>query len=173
MKKILLAIILLTNLPLFAQTYSVDKNSSTIEFQATKLLFVGVEGSFNDFSGEIGVEDNKISAINGTIKISSVNTDNEKRDTHINEADYFHSSLYPTMSFSSTSIKGDVLKGILKIKTFEKEVTLTLTDVKIDESSVTLKITGEVKRKDFELDGSMAGLINNEILIALTLKATK
>ena len=173
MKKILVTILFFLGVSLFGATYSVDKNSSSITFQATKLLFVGVEGKFSDFSGTIEVEDNKISSINGTVMINSIFTDNEKRDTHLNEADYFNSSLYPTMSFKSTSIQGDVLQGVLEIKTFEKELTLKLSDVSIDENNVTLKINGEVNRKDFELDGSMAGLINNEIQINLTLKAVK
>lgn len=108
-------------------TYILDKSHSAVKFTVTHLVISSIDGLFKDFdvtftTGKADFSDAKLEA---TIKIGSVSTDNERRDTHLKSADFFDAEKYPLMQFKSTSfqktgentfkINGDLtLRGITK-----------------------------------------------------------
>lgn len=69
------------------------------------------------------------SSISGTVDASTLNTDNAKRDAHLQSADYLDVAKYPTMGFKSTGIAMDsdgfVMKGLMTIKDVEREESIT------------------------------------------------
>jgi polyisoprenoid-binding protein YceI len=73
----------------------VDKEYSSIKFEASKMLFVDVNGEFTNFSGTINVENNKLTNINGLVSIGSINTNDDERDDYLKADDYFFISKFP------------------------------------------------------------------------------
>ncbi|KAA3631205.1 MAG: polyisoprenoid-binding protein, partial [Calditrichaeota bacterium] len=80
-------------------------------------------GTISDFDGD-NLEKGSVAF---TIQTASVDTDDEGRDKHLRNEDFFEVDTYPTMTFKSKSIKADgknfKLTGDLTIKDVTKEVT--------------------------------------------------
>jgi polyisoprenoid-binding protein YceI len=131
MKKIvLLAAVALFQTAVFAQTqWKVDPVHSNVRFTVPHLVISEVEGSFKKFDGTIAATkpDFTDAAVNFTINVGSINTDNEMRDKHLKADDFFNAEQYPNMTFKSTSFKkvsGNkyVLAGNMTIRNVTKPV---------------------------------------------------
>jgi polyisoprenoid-binding protein YceI len=131
MKKIvLLAAVALFQTAVFAQTqWNVDPVHSNVRFTVPHLVISEVEGSFKKFDGTIASSkpDFTDAAVNFTINVGSINTDNEMRDKHLKADDFFNAEQYPNMTFKSTSFKkvsGNkyVLAGNMTIRNVTKPV---------------------------------------------------
>jgi polyisoprenoid-binding protein YceI len=131
MKKVfLLAVIALVQTAAFAQTkWSVDNVHSSAKFSVNHLVISEVEGSFKKFNGDVvsTKPDFTDAAVNFTIDVNSINTDNEMRDKHLKGDDFFNAEQYPNMTFKSTSFKkvsGNkyALYGNLTIRNVSKPV---------------------------------------------------
>lgn len=87
-----------------AETYSIDTTHSSVTFKI-RHFFTPVSGSFGDFSGTIHFDPKHVdqSKVEATISVASVNTNNEDRDEHLQQDDYFNTADYGTMTFTSTS----------------------------------------------------------------------
>ncbi len=72
-----------------------------------------------------------VSSFNGTADVSTLSTNNTKRDNHLQQEEMFHVEKYPTMDFNSSSIekneKGFSMKGSLSIKGTKKDVIIDFT----------------------------------------------
>lgn len=90
---------------LAVDTYKVDPVHSGAAFKIRHLV-TNVTGRFTDFDGTIQLdrEDLTRSSVAFTIKAASIDTDNEKRDTHLRSADFFDTEKYPEITFKSTKI---------------------------------------------------------------------
>jgi polyisoprenoid-binding protein YceI len=108
------------------ETYTIDPVHSAVGFSIRHFVSK-VPGKFTKFSGTITVDRENLqnSSAEATIDVTSVNTDNQKRDAHLRSADFFEVEKFPTMTFKSTSWKktgaetfqvtGDLtLKGVTK-----------------------------------------------------------
>lgn len=117
-------------IPLFASNtvedkstkWNFDKSHSSVSFKI-RHFFTPVLGSFGEFDGDIYFDPNNLfsSSINVTVDVKSVDTKNDKRDGHLQTADFFEVEKFPKMTFVSSSIEktGDnefVAKGKLTIK---------------------------------------------------------
>ncbi len=130
--KLLFALLFLSASLTFAQTnWAFDKSHSKIGFSVTHLLITDVEGQFKEFEGTIvSPTDNfENASINFTAEISSIDTDNEKRDNHLKSDDFFNAEKFPKMTFKSksfTKVEGKNFKlvGDLTIRDVTKEVSL-------------------------------------------------
>ena len=112
-----------------ADTLRMDPVHSSVEFSIRHL--VGrVMGRFKEFSGTIVYDEKKIqnSSVQVTIKTSSIDTENEKRDGHLRSPDFFDTEKYPEITFQSKRvIKKDgkaYAVGPLNIHGIEKEIRL-------------------------------------------------
>lgn len=143
-KKISFAVIL-TALSVFtlnaqnATMWKVDKSHTSVNFSVNH-FFSAVTGKFTSFDGNINFDPANLqgSSVNFTIPIKSVNTDDSKRDKHLQSADFFDAKAYPNMIFISTrfekkSDKEYVAYGKLTIRNVSKEIALPF------------KITGEME----------------------------
>lgn len=151
---------------LFATSYNIDKAHSSIGFKVKHLMISNVKGSFSDFEGtfKYDVKTNKLTALYGEIKVKSIDTANEKRDTHLREEDIFNANEYPTITFKMTKMDGDnvygdfTLKGVTKNIKLEFEGGGTIVDPWGNEKA-GFSLEGKIKRADF-------GLTYNSILEA-------
>jgi polyisoprenoid-binding protein YceI len=114
-------------------TYVIDPAHTRIGFSARHAMVTKVRGAFNEFDGGATLDfaDPTNSSAHLTIQTASVDTRNAQRDAHLRTNDFFDAPTYPTITFTSTSVRaiGDEtfeLVGDLTIKDVTKSVTLTL-----------------------------------------------
>jgi polyisoprenoid-binding protein YceI len=177
----------LSTQPVWAEVYEIDQAHSSVNFKI-KHLFSHVNGSFNDFSGTIDYdpaapETWKTEAV---IQAASIDTNNEKRDTHLRTADFFDVEKYPTLTFKSTKVEktGEntaKVEGLLSIHGVEKPVVL---DAQIHgtgkdpwgNAKAGFSATTKINRKDFGITWNQAletggVLLGEEVEITLEIEA--
>jgi polyisoprenoid-binding protein YceI len=108
MKKIYLSLVILfaTVFVATAQTtWKADVAHSKVQFSISHMVISEVTGRFKDFEATLiqTNDDLSDSKLNATIKVNSINTDNEKRDGHLKSADFFDAEKYPEITFVSKS----------------------------------------------------------------------
>lgn len=170
-----------------AATWNFDKAHSSIGFSVRHMVISKTTGKFNDFDGvlEFDGENVEFGKVDFTVQMTSVNTDDEKRDGHLRTGDFFDVEKYPTMTFKSTKV-GDMkgssfqLTGILTIKDVSKEVTFDCEyhgAIKDPRGNTRAGFTAEteINRQDFNvsfsktLDGG--GLIvGDNVIVKLELE---
>jgi polyisoprenoid-binding protein YceI len=115
--------------------WTVDKSHSNVKFTVTHMLVSEVEGSFKVFDGSL--ENTKAdfsdAKVNFSVDVTSVNTDNERRDGHLKSDDFFNTEKFPVMKFESTSLK------LLSPNKYEMKGNLTIRDVT---KPVVFEVTG-------------------------------
>lgn len=135
----LLAGILLAGSAFGAEEYTLDKSHSSVSFVVKHMVIAKVRGNFTEFDGTIMIDDKDItkSSVKGTVKVASINTDNEKRDAHLRGADFFDAEKFPEITFESKKIvkkdDGHVCVGLLTMRGVTKEV------------EIPFSITGKIK----------------------------
>lgn len=113
-----------------APMWKVDKAHTSVNFSINH-FFSTVTGKFTDFDGNFLLDLNnpKESKVDFTISVSSIDTDNQKRDNHLNSPDFFDSKTYPTIVFKSTKIEKEsdnklLIYGNLTIKDKTHKIVL-------------------------------------------------
>ncbi|MCF6360548.1 MAG: YceI family protein [Cyclobacteriaceae bacterium] len=114
-------------------TWVVDLAHSKVNFTVEHLVISEVDGTFKSFDGKIitSNEDFSDASITFSIDVSSVNTDNGKRDGHLQSEDFFYVEKHPKMIFESTyftkkSGNQYVLKGNLTMRGVTKPVEFSV-----------------------------------------------
>ena len=111
-------------------TWKIDVTHSELTFRVRHLVS-RVNGTFRDWGGTISADpaDWNSGSVEVVIQTSSIDTRNEKRDTHLRSPDFFDVANHPTMTFRSTAVRvadGAVtLTGDLTIRGVTRQVTLT------------------------------------------------
>ena len=91
--------------PLAAGEYVLEPSHTQVGFLARHLMVSKVRGNFEKFEGKITVgETLAVSGVEVTIDVASLNSRDEKRDTHLRSAELFDVEKYPTMTFGSTAV---------------------------------------------------------------------
>lgn len=149
-----------------AGTWTLDEAHTDIGFSVRHLMVSKVRGSFNSFSGTITTAANPLeSSAELSVDLSSIDTRNEDRDTHLRSADFFDAETHPVMTYRSTAIRRDgddfVVDGELTIKDVTSRVALVVefNGVSPDPWGGTrlgLSATGEINRSDFGISFNMA-----------------
>ena len=87
------------------QTWKIDADHSNFYFTIDH-IYSKVRGSFENYSGEVVFDpaDLKASKLHFVVQTDSIDTGIDKRDEHLQSADFFDASKYPTMEFTSTSV---------------------------------------------------------------------
>lgn len=166
-------------------TYVLDKTHAHVGFTVSHLVISKVKGSFGDFEAKAVLgDDGQLTSAEATVQISSIDTDNEKRDEHLRSADFFEADKFPVMTFSTTAVEydGDAvsLKGDLTIRDVTKPVTLeAVVKGPIKDpwgnSKLGLEASTTIDRQDFGLTWSKTletgGLVvGNEVEIEVLLE---
>lgn len=152
--------LLFINSAVRADTYLTDPEHTLVGFTVRHLMINKVRGKFNDFTGtiELHEQDMTQSSLRGTIKVASIDTDNEKRDAHLRSADFFDAENYPEITFASkrVAIRDDqpVLVGDLTIRetTREVEIPFEITGKIVDprgQTRIGFEASLRLDRKDF------------------------
>jgi len=169
--------------------WSLDPDHSTIEFRVTHMVVSKTTGRFTDYAGfiDMDAEAGTVKAIEATIKAGSVNTNHEKRDAHLRNADFLDVEHYPTITFKMKNYKktaeGFTAVGDLTLHGVTKEITLAgqyngTTKDPWGNTRAGFSAEGKLNRKDFgmvwnkTLDGG--GLVvGDEVQIRLDVECIK
>lgn len=180
MKRISLSIVtLLIAFTAFSQTWVSDTSHSRLGFTISHLMISDIAGNFKQFeikavSSKPDYSDAKIEL---TAQIASINTDNDKRDEHLNGEDFFDAKKYPTLNFKSTSLKKTKgksfkLSGDLTMRGVTKPIVLDLTFVgKVinpmnKKEIIVFNIKGKLKRSDFVIGEKYpAAMVGDEVTL--------
>ncbi|MER3523808.1 MAG: polyisoprenoid-binding protein [Ignavibacteria bacterium] len=142
-------------------SWSVDKNHSQILFTVSHMVFSEVTGTFRDFDVkfESSKDDFTDARIVATIKASSIDTQNERRDGHLKSDEFLNAEKYPEITFKSTKVEKvseDTYKiaGELTIRNVTKPVVLNakfggLIDDPWGNKKIAFKATTTIDRFDF------------------------
>jgi polyisoprenoid-binding protein YceI len=175
-----------TELQLAPGRWALDKNHSGVSFVVRHLGLSNVRGRFDAFEAtlEVGPTLDDV-AVTAEVDLSSVDTNNADRDTHLRSTDFFGTDQHPVMTFRSTSVNGAgenyELAGDLTIAGITKPVTLDVefngTEVfPADQSThAGFSATGQIRRSDFGIDfGIIAGadklMLGDKVKIELDLQ---
>jgi len=173
-----------------AQTWQLDKSHSFVNFAITHMVVSETTGSFKDFTATVDAKEDDFSDLitTFTIQTKSINTDDEKRDGHLRNTDFFDVEKYPTITFTSTAFKkteGNKYKlyGKMTMKGVTKEVvwdtkyigTLKMANGK---SKAGFKCSAEIKRSDFNMSWNkvldVGGLaLSDEVEITVNIELNK
>ncbi len=148
--------------------WAIDAAHSEIAFKVKHLMISNVKGSFKAFDGTVYANDNTFTdaEITVNVNISSIHTGDEKRDGHLQGADFFDAENFETATFTSALLKkksdGDfeltgnlTLKGITKPITLQVEFGGMMKDPWGNEK-VGFTVTGKINRKDWGLNWNAA-----------------
>lgn len=108
----------------------VDPDHSIIEFRVAHMVVSKTAGRFMDYSGFVEMDPDAalFKTIEATINTASVNTNHEKRDAHLRNADFFDVEKFPTMTYKMKNYKktgaGYTAVGDLTLRGVTKEITL-------------------------------------------------
>ncbi len=159
MKKFVTVLILSLNLS--AAEYVIDKVHTKVLFHITHLVFNTMTGKFDNFSGKFKYDEDKniLSDVKVNIAANSINTDHEKRDTHLKSEDFFFVEKFPELTFKFDNKKvvpgrAVVITGDLTMRGVTKKVDLNLTlngpvTDPWGNSALIFKLKGKVDRRDF------------------------
>jgi len=170
-----------------AETWNIDSSHSDVGFEVTHMMISTFQGNFGEFSGNIEVDKKgKLTSLAGDVSISSVDTNDAKRDAHLQQDDFFAAASFPKMTFTSTKIKGSHEKGYtvtgdLTIRDVTKSVTLELTPFKgpitdgWGNTRVATVATTEINRQEFGVTWSASldsgGLVvSDEVAIEIKME---
>ncbi|HEX8297182.1 MAG TPA: YceI family protein [Chthoniobacteraceae bacterium] len=166
--------------------FEIDPVHSAVGFRV-KHLFSFVPGRFRDFSGTLFIDPKapEKSRVQVTIQTASIDTADEKRDTHLRGPDFFDAKQFPQMTFNSkkVNISGEetaFITGDLTIRGVQREVILQTKFLGKGKGNDGRMHTGweartSVKRSDFGLTWSKTvegtQLVGDNIEITLEIDA--
>jgi polyisoprenoid-binding protein YceI len=171
-------------------TYVVDPVHSYVGFQVKHMMVTNVKGTFDTFEGTIDLDpaDPTKSSVTFSIDVASINTKNEKRDTHLRTGDFFDVEHHPQITFKSKRIEkregGYTAVGDLTIRGVTKEVALpfvlngpvanpwgqVVIGVEVDDITVDRHDFGVSWNNALEAGGFVVG---DEVTIQLQAEAAK
>jgi polyisoprenoid-binding protein YceI len=128
---LIFAAFFLTSSPAQSSSWSLDKMHSGITFSVQHMVIAEVIGKFKEFNVTLSTvkEDLTDATIDAAIDVNSIDTGNERRDSHLRTDDFFNAEKFPRIKFRSTSFekvndRSYKIKGLLTIRDTTKEVTI-------------------------------------------------
>jgi polyisoprenoid-binding protein YceI len=170
-------------------TWVVDPGHSSVEFGVKHMGIATVRGRFTEFEGSLEVADDLArSKARGSVKVASITTGDEQRDTHLRSADFFDAERYPEITFESTRIEpidedSSRVFGNLTMHGITREVKLEVVFEGADtdpwgNERVGLEVVGVLKRSDFDMKfnqalGSGNMLVGDKVNVSLDISAVR
>jgi polyisoprenoid-binding protein YceI len=151
---------------IYAQTFNIDTETAVINFN---YLSEETTGTITNVTASIKLNllELATSKIEGTADVTTLSTGNLARDKHLKSKTYFNVVAFPTIKFTSSSIKqvGDHYEatGIVNMKGFSKPVTFI-----INIKDETLVLTTTIFADDFGLaikKGKETSVVEIEVVL--------
>lgn len=145
-------------------SWDIDSSHSTVEFSVRHLGLASVKGTFHTVRGEITLDEDDLTRSTGRaeVEVASIDTRDERRDTHLRSADFFDAESFPTATFESRAIRavdesryevdGELtLRGVTRPVTLQAEVSEFITDP-WGNRRFAVEVDAEINRTDFGLN---------------------
>ncbi len=169
--------------------WTLDPTHSELGFKIKHLMITNVSGFFNKFQveGETNGEDFTTARIKLTADMDSIYTNNEQRDAHLRNADFFEADKHPKLTFESASVEkidseNFRLTGNLTIKAVSHPVILNVEFGGVTKDPwggerAGFTVIGKIKRSDWGIkfglvDGGGA-MLSDEVKIHSELELVK
>jgi polyisoprenoid-binding protein YceI len=145
----------------------IDPTHSEIHFKVRHLMVSWVTGNFKQFNATVETKGNDISTakVKFTADIDSISTNNDQRDAHLKNTDFFDAENHPQLIFESEKLEkiGEEnykLHGILTIRGNSKKIVLNVEygGITLDPWGNTrtgFSVSGKINRKDFGVSFGM------------------
>jgi polyisoprenoid-binding protein YceI len=177
--------------PTSVSTWNLDPIHSNAQFKVRHMMISNVKGEFHGLKGSLILDSTDItkSSVEATIDVSTINTREEQRDTHLKSADFFDVAVFPTMTFKSTEIQkrsvdtlavsGDLtLHGVTRNVVLDVEGPSASVKDPYGNTRIGLSATTKINRKDFGLtwNGLLESggvMVGEEITITIDLEFVK
>ncbi len=179
--------------PREAMAWNVDAPHTEINF-TVKHFFTPVTGTFQSYDIDLmfDAEAPENSTVKISIDVASIDTQNERRDTHLRSPDFFDAEKYPRMTFESTSVRKVsqnqfVATGNLTIKETTKEVELAINVLGIMDlppemqdmmggvvQLASFEASTQVDRREFEVgvaNWAQTMIVGGDVDISITMEA--
>lgn len=141
-----------------------DPAHSELTFKIKHLMISNVSGAFKNFSAKAETEGTDFSkaTISLTAEMNSISTNNEQRDAHLRNSDFFEVEKFPQLKFTSTRIEQTDdesfnLYGNLTMKDVTKPVKFTMEFNGImkdpyGQEKAGFLVSGKIKRGDWGIN---------------------
>jgi polyisoprenoid-binding protein YceI len=173
-----------------ATKWTLDATHSEIYFKVKHLMISTVTGQFNHFNGTVKTEgdDFATAKIHFTADVNSISTNNEQRDAHLRNSDFFDADNYPRLIFEGDKLEktGDdeyKLYGTLTMRGVTRKVTLNvefggLMNDPWGNERAGFSVTGKINRQDFGVSfGAVTEtgglLLDNEVKLIANVQFVK
>lgn len=169
-----------------AERYQIDRSHSTVSFSIRHLVS-RTTGKFTQFSGQIDYDPAapEKATVEATIQAASIDTENQRRDDHLRNADFFEVETYPEITFKSTSAEkqGDkiLVTGDLTMHGVTKQVTMPVEVLGLGKhprrgtpiAGFDTELT--IKCSDFGVNSyeNFASVLGDEVKVSITIEAGK
>ena len=171
--------------------WAIDAMHSQIGFKAKYLVFTNVRGRFQEYNASIVTTgyDFLTAEIDFWLNPASISTNDDKRDVHLKNADFFNVEQFKAITFHGSTYerigKGNdyILYGDLTIKGITKQIKLYVEFNGIvrdpwDNEKAVFYIEGKINRKEWGLNWNAALeaggiLVGDDIQIDIELQLTK
>ena len=168
-------------------TWRIDPSHSDISFRIRHLVS-RVRGTFNDWSGTIVADPQNLAggSVQVEIKTASIDTNNERRDTHLRSADFFDAEKHPTITFRSTRVQTRgrrvTVTGNLTMHGITRAVVLTGEAAEPagapGKRRIGFEATTTINRKDFDVTWNRAAegggvVLGDEVEITIDIEAVE
>jgi len=166
------------------ETYVIDPVHSSVGFKIRHFVSK-VPGNFTKLSGTISVDRENLekSSVDAIIDVDSVNTANEKRDSHLRSADFFDTAKFATSTFKSktwskTGENTFDVTGDLTLHGVTKEVVLQVTLLGFGPGPRGAQLSGwegttTIKKSDFGVAGPamLSAALGDSVTISISIEA--
>jgi len=141
--------------------WALDNAHSEIQFKVRHLMVSWAHGNFKNFSADVesNGDDFTTAKVRFTAEVDSINTNNEQRDAHLKNGDFFDAENHPQITFESESwekISDDEYKlhGHLTMRGTTKKITLRVEYGGIMQdpwgnTRTGFTVSGKINRKEF------------------------
>ncbi len=154
-----------------SDAWEIDAAHSAVKFSVKHMMVSKVSGNFGKVEGKVNYDGKNLNkaSVDATIDVTTIDTQEPKRDEHLKKKDFLDTEKYPTMKFVSTKVKPTKggafnIEGNLTLHGVTKKVTLNAEPLS---KPVTFKgkphmgasARTKINRKDFGV--SYNGMLDN------------
>ena len=143
------------------QTWTLDPTHSELQFKIKHLMISTVSGQFNEFKATVRTDDNDFTkaSVHFEAAVDSISTNNEQRDAHLKNGDFFDAEKFPVITFDSERMEKIAedeykLHGKLTMRGVSKKIILSaefggITKDPWGNTRTGFSVTGKINRQDF------------------------
>lgn len=164
--------------------YTIDAGHSAVNFRVKHLGVSHAHGRFNKMSGKLVFDPAKpeASSIQIEIQADSVDSNNEGRDKHLRNSDFFNAKQFPIISFKSTGVRKTSgnkyeITGDMTLRGTTKKVTAQADHVGEGKDPwggfrTGFDVSFVIKRSEFGINYMPEGL-GDEVFVQMGVEATR